>query len=162
MPEPYDVAIIGAGPVGLSFANSLGKLGRSVVLIEKECEEYSLPRAVTFDDEVMRIFQSFDLEEEILNITDLGGDSEFIDGDGNVLVKWERPRQPHSGQSRFAQRRDQIGVNHHDPVQHQRFQRQGPRHGVDGPDVGGGGHVRLLSWSAWNGTSPPWRLVFQM
>lgn len=93
MSDTCDVAIIGAGPVGLSLANLLGKFGRKVILLEREAHGYSLPRAVTFDDEIMRLFQAIGLEDEIGAITEVGSDSQFLDGDGNVLVRWERPQE---------------------------------------------------------------------
>ncbi|MET8979370.1 bifunctional 3-(3-hydroxy-phenyl)propionate/3-hydroxycinnamic acid hydroxylase [Streptomyces sp. NPDC004539] len=53
-----DVAVIGYGPVGRLLALLLGRHGRRVVVIERRPHAYPLPRAVHFDDEVGRIFQS--------------------------------------------------------------------------------------------------------
>ena len=53
MAEPLDppieteVAIVGAGPVGLLLAILLGQQGRAVTLIEKWPDIYDRPRAVT-------------------------------------------------------------------------------------------------------------------
>ena len=65
----YDVAIVGAGPVGAFLANRLGCVGRRVRLIDKEPKIYALPRAVHFDGEVMRAFQSIGLADEIAAIS---------------------------------------------------------------------------------------------
>jgi 2-polyprenyl-6-methoxyphenol hydroxylase-like FAD-dependent oxidoreductase len=53
-----DVAIVGYGPVGRLLALLLGRAGKSVVVIEQKPQPYPLPRAVHFDDEIGRIFQS--------------------------------------------------------------------------------------------------------
>jgi 3-(3-hydroxy-phenyl)propionate hydroxylase len=60
-----DVAILGYGPVGALLANLLGQAGLKVGVFEREREIYALPRAVHFDGEVMRIFQSVGLAERI-------------------------------------------------------------------------------------------------
>lgn len=61
----FDVAIIGAGPVGTYLANLLGAAGLSVALVEREAGVYPLPRAVHFDGEIMRAFQAIGLHERI-------------------------------------------------------------------------------------------------
>jgi 3-(3-hydroxy-phenyl)propionate hydroxylase len=67
MPEHMqcDVAIVGLGPTGAVLANILGQYGWSVIGIEREEDLYYAPRAVHFDDEIMRIFQWCGLAEEI-------------------------------------------------------------------------------------------------
>ena len=57
-----DVAIIGCGPVGALLGNLLGQAGLAVDIYERERDIYPLPRAVHFDGEVMRIFQSAGLD----------------------------------------------------------------------------------------------------
>ena len=61
--KTFDVAIIGYGPVGATLANLLGLRGLSAVVLERESIAYHLPRAVSFDDEVMRVFQTIGLAE---------------------------------------------------------------------------------------------------
>lgn len=61
-----DVAIVGYGPVGAVLANLLGREGLRTRVFERESEVYRLPRAVHFDHEVMRVFQSIGLSEERL------------------------------------------------------------------------------------------------
>ena len=53
-----DVAVVGYGPVGRLLALLLGRAGKRVVVIERQPRAYPLPRAVHFDDEIGRIFQS--------------------------------------------------------------------------------------------------------
>ena len=60
-----DVAIVGYGPVGAALANLLGQAGLSVMVFERDAEVYALPRAIHFDGEVMRVFHSMGLAQEV-------------------------------------------------------------------------------------------------
>jgi len=83
----YDVAIVGAGPIGAFLANRLGCLGRRVLLMDKEPKNYALPRAVHFDGEVMRAFQSIGLADEIAAISRASSKGmHFISGAGQTLL----------------------------------------------------------------------------
>lgn len=59
------VASVGCGPVGALLANLLGRAGLAVAVYERDRDVYPLPRAVHFDDEVLCIFQSAGLADEI-------------------------------------------------------------------------------------------------
>ncbi|MBV8628285.1 MAG: FAD-dependent monooxygenase, partial [Paraburkholderia sp.] len=61
-----DVAIIGAGPVGLMIANILGLQGVRVTLVEKLDQIIDYPRAIGLDDEALRVFQSIGLADALL------------------------------------------------------------------------------------------------
>ncbi len=61
----FDVAIIGYGPAGATLANLLGQYGLSVLVLEREADIYSLPRAIHFDGEVMRVFETAGLRREV-------------------------------------------------------------------------------------------------
>ena len=82
----YDVAIIGYGPTGMVLGALLGKLGRSVVIIERYSGLYNLPRAACFDDETMRTFQHLGIAEEMLDGTNIQRGYEWINGKGDVLL----------------------------------------------------------------------------
>lgn len=60
-----DVALVGCGPVGALLANLLGAQGLSVLVLEKDAEVYPLPRAIHFDGEVMRVFETAGLRTEV-------------------------------------------------------------------------------------------------
>ncbi|WGM45904.1 putative NADH-specific resorcinol 4-hydroxylase [Brevundimonas sp. NIBR10] len=60
-----DVAIVGLGPTGAMLANLLGPKGWRVVGLERDADIYYAPRAVHFDDEIMRNFQLAGLSDEI-------------------------------------------------------------------------------------------------
>ena len=90
--DSFDVAIIGLGPVGGTLANILGAYGIRTVVLERRPAAYHLPRAVAFDDEIMRIFQSLGLSDQMTGITAVGEGVDFVDAGGNVLVTWPRPK----------------------------------------------------------------------
>ena len=85
-----DVAIIGAGPTGLLLANLLGRRGVETLVLEKQPTPYRLPRAIHFDGEAMRVFQSAGLADRILPQTMVGRGMLFKDAKGTTLVDWSR------------------------------------------------------------------------
>lgn len=87
----YDVAIVGYGPVGATLAALLGRAGISVVVFDKEVDIYDLPRAVHFDDEVMRIFQSAGISNELVEKVRINPGMRFVDWSGKLLLDWPRP-----------------------------------------------------------------------
>ena len=76
-PPGCDVIIIGLGPTGLVLANLLGQRGWNVVGFEADTDVYYAPRAVHFDDEVMRIFQEAGLHEAMIRSCEPFQDLEF-------------------------------------------------------------------------------------
>ena len=60
------VAILGAGPVGLTIANYLGQAGVEVIVVEKLDQLIDYPRAIGIDDEALRTIQSVGLIDEVL------------------------------------------------------------------------------------------------
>jgi 3-(3-hydroxy-phenyl)propionate hydroxylase len=64
--QATDVAIIGAGPVGLMIANYLGQCGVNVTIVEKLDTLINYPRAIGLDDESLRTFQAVGLAEQVL------------------------------------------------------------------------------------------------
>ena len=61
----YDVAVIGYGPTGATAANLLGRLGLKVVVIERDPDIYGRARAISTDEEVLRIWQSVGLADRL-------------------------------------------------------------------------------------------------
>ena len=83
----FDVAIIGYGPAGAGLANLLGQAGLSVCVLEKEAAIYPLPRAIHFDGEVMRIFQSAGLRAQVEAISRPGlKGMHFVNASGETLL----------------------------------------------------------------------------
>ena len=85
-----DVAIVGAGPVGLALAVLLGQLGRSVVVLERWPEPYRLPRAVHFDDEVGRLLQSCGIGDEVRSLSEPAEVYEWRNAEGTTLLRFGR------------------------------------------------------------------------
>ncbi len=89
--ELYDVAVIGMGPVGATLANLLAIRGLSVLIIDRERTIYNLPRAVQFDGECMRVFQTIGISDQLLPSLMVVPGMKFVDPDGNILIDWTRP-----------------------------------------------------------------------
>jgi len=82
-----DVAIIGAGPAGVSLANLLGQRGLAVAVFERDAAIYPLPRAIHFDGEVMRVFETMGLRAEVEAISRPGlKGMHFVNAAGETLL----------------------------------------------------------------------------
>jgi 3-(3-hydroxy-phenyl)propionate hydroxylase len=85
--QDFDVAIIGAGPVGAYLGNLLGIAGLRVLLVDREFDIYQLPRAVHFDGEVMRAFQAAGLADTIAKIARASSKGmHFVSASGQTLL----------------------------------------------------------------------------
>lgn len=89
----HDVAIIGLGPCGASLANLLGQQGLKVLVIEKEGDIYRLPRAIHFDGECMRVFQSMGIVDMLYPHLLVSPGMKFVDAAGRVLIDYSRSRE---------------------------------------------------------------------
>ena len=88
MKKNFDCIIIGYGPVGALLSIFLSKLGLSVAVIDKNLDVYPLPRAIHFDEEVMRIFQMVNLSKQSSNISRIGTKGmHFVDEEDNILME---------------------------------------------------------------------------
>jgi len=81
-----DVLIVGLGPVGAVLAGLLADAGITTIAIDKDVEVYPLPRAVHFDQEIMRLFQRMGIAEAVLAHTRVTEAYEFRDRNGQVLM----------------------------------------------------------------------------
>ncbi|QNA86452.1 bifunctional 3-(3-hydroxy-phenyl)propionate/3-hydroxycinnamic acid hydroxylase [Sphingomonas sp. So64.6b] len=77
----YDLLIVGMGPVGAVAANLAGQAGFRTLVIEQDSEPYKLPRAIVFDSEIMRVFASIGLADEIPAVTKPLGGSVYLGAD---------------------------------------------------------------------------------
>jgi len=91
--QDHEVVIVGLGPTGATLANILGGYGINVLVLEREEAVYPLPRAVHFDDEAMRVFQSIGLSEGIGRDARVNVGTKFVDRDQNLLLDWPRPQE---------------------------------------------------------------------
>jgi len=90
--KKYDVVIVGLGPTGGTLANLLALNGFSILILEREKNLYSLPRAVHFDDEIMRVFQTIGITKKFLKDTIVNKGTKFVNPEGKILLDWPRPR----------------------------------------------------------------------
>ena len=90
--KKYDVVIVGFGPTGGTLANLLALHGFSILIIEKEKSFYPLPRAVHFDDEIMRVFQTIGITDKFLKYTIINKGTKFVNSNNKVVLDWPRPR----------------------------------------------------------------------
>jgi 2-polyprenyl-6-methoxyphenol hydroxylase-like FAD-dependent oxidoreductase len=95
--DPFDVAIVGGGPVGLVLAILVAQRGRSVVVLERWPSPFPLPRAVHFDHEAGRILQACGLGDELRAIAEPGGVYEWRNAAGATLLRFGRVGDGASG-----------------------------------------------------------------
>lgn len=82
-----DVAIVGGGPVGVTLAHLLGQQGLSVAIFEREAAVFPLPRAIHVDGEVMRVFETIGLRDELAAISRPGlKGMAFVNAEGRTLL----------------------------------------------------------------------------
>jgi 3-(3-hydroxy-phenyl)propionate hydroxylase len=81
-----DVAVVGAGPCGLTLANLLGTHGVVTAVMDREAGALDHPRAVAVDDESLRSFQAAGLAEEILDDCIQNAPIRYHDSRGRVLA----------------------------------------------------------------------------
>ena len=95
-PLPYfSVIIVGAGPTGLALANLLGIYGLDALLIERNTEPCTDPRAISLDDEGLRICQAMNLWEEVS--ANLLSNLEVRYFSGNTLLARVMPTDQRNG-----------------------------------------------------------------
>ena len=84
--DTYDVAVIGYGPTGATAANLLGQMGLKVLVIERDPDVYSRARAISTDEEVMRVWQSVGLAERLQQDMLPDRPLTFVDGNGVPFI----------------------------------------------------------------------------
>lgn len=84
-----DVAIVGAGPTGLTLANLLGRAGIRTLLIERNESTVGEPRAVSIDDESLRTLQAAGLSDAVVRDVALDYGSHYFTRGGDCFLKVE-------------------------------------------------------------------------
>ena len=82
----FDVAIVGAGPTGLTLANLLGLEGVSVLLVERNATTVQEPRAVSIDDESLRTMQAAGVVDRVLEQVVPGYGSRYLTPGGACFL----------------------------------------------------------------------------
>ena len=92
-----DVLIVGYGPVGQAMAAMLARRGHRVAAYERYAEIYRLPRAVYFDDEMMQVWQSLGIADELADDVLPASAYNWFGADGELIVKMELASPGRSG-----------------------------------------------------------------
>ena len=98
----HSVAIVGAGPTGLILANMLGAANIRTVLIEANPSTVSEPRAVSIDDESLRVVQGLGLINSVREELVSGYGSEYLGPGGELFLKVKPNAQPYGHPRRNA------------------------------------------------------------
>ncbi|AXK81808.1 bifunctional 3-(3-hydroxy-phenyl)propionate/3-hydroxycinnamic acid hydroxylase [Pseudolabrys taiwanensis] len=98
----YPVAIVGAGPTGLTLANLLGVYGVACVILERNAATVHEPRAVSIDDESLRTMQAAGLVETVMSETVHGYGSHYYSARGRCFAKVQPTEQPYGFPRRNA------------------------------------------------------------
>nr|ART36970.1 D141 [uncultured bacterium] len=84
--EKTDVLISGLGPVGAALAVYLGRLGISVMAIDRDTSVYPMPRAAHIDHETMRLLHLAGGAEAVSQASQPLSAYEFRSRDGSLLM----------------------------------------------------------------------------
>ncbi len=90
--DVYDVAVIGYGPTGVTAANLLGAMGLRVLVLERDAAIFTRARAISTDEEVVRIWQRIGLAERLKQDMLTERDVDFVDADGRPFISAAPPR----------------------------------------------------------------------
>jgi len=91
----YDVAIVGYGPAGQVAAALLGQRGLKVYVCERLTDVYQIPRAISLDHEIMRVFQQIGVVEAIEPFIEPFTNSEYFGVDGQLIRRMTMVAPPY-------------------------------------------------------------------
>ena len=84
--ERVTVAVVGAGPVGVTAANLLGLYGVDTLIVDRDTEIVQYPRAIGVDDETLRTLQGIGLAVPLLGAVIQNVPLKLIDAAGRCLA----------------------------------------------------------------------------
>ena len=90
-----DVAIVGCGPAGVVLATLLGQAGIRVHICDRLPSVYEIPRAISLDHEILRIFQQMGVIEQVMPFTEPFTNSEFFGVDGQLIRRMTMVQAPY-------------------------------------------------------------------
>lgn len=97
------VAVVGAGPTGLTLANLLGVMGVGVLLVERNATTVQEPRAVSIDDESLRTMQAAGVVDQVMEAVVPGYGSHYHRAPGTrSFARVEPTEQPYGYPRRNA------------------------------------------------------------
>ena len=89
-----DVAIVGCGPAGVVLASLLGQAGISVHICDRLPGVYEIPRAISLDHEILRVFQQIGVIDRVMPFTEPFTNSEFFGVDGQLIRRMTMVQAP--------------------------------------------------------------------
>ncbi|MFD9945333.1 bifunctional 3-(3-hydroxy-phenyl)propionate/3-hydroxycinnamic acid hydroxylase [Nonomuraea sp. NPDC059023] len=82
-----DVAVIGAGPVGMTAAALLAAYGLNVLVVERNPGTSDAPKAISIDDEALRVYQAAGLADRVMRIIVPGTGTKYYGADGEPVFQ---------------------------------------------------------------------------
>ncbi len=95
MAAVFDVAIVGYGPAGAVAAALLGQASLSVHVCERMRDVHQIPRAISLDHEIMRVFQQIGIVEAIAPFIEPFTPSEYFGVDGQLIRRMTMVAPPY-------------------------------------------------------------------
>ncbi|OBB00634.1 3-(3-hydroxyphenyl)propionate hydroxylase [Mycobacteriaceae bacterium 1482268.1] len=89
-PARIPVAIVGAGPTGITAATLLAQYGVETLVLDRWADVYPQPRAVHLDDEVYRIVARIGIADEFAAISRRAHGLRLLDNTMRVLAEFRR------------------------------------------------------------------------
>jgi 3-(3-hydroxy-phenyl)propionate hydroxylase len=93
--QAVDVAIVGCGPSGVVLAALLGQAGCTVHVCDKLADVHEIPRALSLDHEVLRVFQQIGVIDEVQPFIEPFTPSEFFGVDGQLIRRMTMVAPPY-------------------------------------------------------------------
>ncbi|MCM2292726.1 bifunctional 3-(3-hydroxy-phenyl)propionate/3-hydroxycinnamic acid hydroxylase [Allorhizobium sp. BGMRC 0089] len=91
----YDLVIAGFGPSGAVAAAMFGRLGHSVLVIDRLTDIYDKPRAIALDHEILRHFDNMGIAEEVLPYVAPFTASEHFGAEGQLIRRIDMVPAPY-------------------------------------------------------------------
>lgn len=86
--QDADVLVAGYGPSGATIAALLGRRGWRVVVVEQAAAIYDKPRAITADQEALRIFQEIGIADEVAAAAVPHPGTDYLGLDGQIIKRF--------------------------------------------------------------------------
>lgn len=77
-----DVVVVGAGPTGMTAAALLAARGVRVTVLEQHTTPSAEPKAISLDDESLRVFQTAGLDDAVMRVISPGTGTRYYDAGG--------------------------------------------------------------------------------
>ena len=89
----FSVIVVGAGPTGLAVGNLLGMMGIDTLILERNASLSEYPKAISIDDEGLRICQAMGLHHAVMEHALLDVEAHYISGN-RLLARVAPIREP--------------------------------------------------------------------